>query len=390
MQTNRFSLIVTFMAVLVVGLGAPVPGLAEDAPNFTIPTVAPHLGNGDFECATGYYETTNGAGEIIRVPNDWLYVAPVGSPRTNSARIQYTGSCDGSGHVERISGEDSFVVRAQDMETPPEPGKPFDAVLLQQVDVVPGGAYSLSGWALTLCGGSAVPNDCPDGYYMSKQLGLDPTGGTDPLSADVQWVENRNNFISPNGARIGWSNLQTSAVAQASTMTVFARLESPFRWHGNHGFIDALSFVRAPAAWFDKLPAAVDGSSLALAWNAEQSPDIAAIPAGTYALQVDIQTRPQGDESWRALAVGITGADAHGTLDFVAPCTNIAYEFRLRARSEQPPAPPEGASPNQRYPGVWSEPVAVFFRSATNPAQPPGATGTHALFLPLITHQVQC
>ena len=98
-------------------------------------------------------------------------------PVVTSARIRFANSCDGEAHVERIEGRDSVLIRALDHETPPEPGKPFDVTLMQQVPVVSGTDYSLSGWMLTLCGGSfSDPNDCPEGYYMAKLLGIDPDG----------------------------------------------------------------------------------------------------------------------------------------------------------------------------------------------------------------------
>ena len=346
----------------------------------TIPPVAPVLLNGEMECADGYEEGVNGAGTTIRWPAGWTYVAQAGTAKVNSARIQYTKACDGEGHVERIGGEDSFVIRAQDIETPPEPGKPFDSVIYQQVAVEPGGDYSLSGWTLSLCGGSAVPNDCPDGYYMAKMLGLDPTGDTDATAPSVRWVENRANFITPDGERVGWSNLSISAPAEAVTMTVFARLNSPFRWHGNHGFIDSLSLIRAPVVTLDDLPATVAGDTVALTWNGEQTPDVD-VPGGTFQLLVDVQVQPEGG-AWRDVLVGGAGT---GTQSFQAPCRDMTYAFRIRARAEQI----EGAGvwPNQRYPGTWSAPQAVEFQAAPVAA---GDELPHKQFMPMVRRAGQC
>ena len=167
-----------------------------------------------------------------------------------------------------------MILRAQDLETPPEPGKPFDTTLYQQVTVEPGGAYSVSGWFVSLCGGSfSAPNDCPDGYYMAKQLGIDPSGGEDPGGEQIEWVESRANFVEADGTtRIGWQNLRLSAVAESSTLTVLARINSPFQWHGNHAFIDAVKIVRAPAAMFDALPQRVDGGALTRAVDGRAEP----------------------------------------------------------------------------------------------------------------------
>ncbi|MCB9162105.1 MAG: hypothetical protein H6644_20060 [Caldilineaceae bacterium] len=351
----------------------------------TIPPVAPVLLNGEMECADGYAEGVNGAGTTIRWPTGWTYAALAGTAKVNSARIQYTKACDGQGHVERIGGEDSFVIRAHDIETPPEPGKPFDSVIYQQVAVEPGGDYSLSGWTLSLCGGSAVPNDCPDGYYMAKMLGLDPTGGTDANASSVRWVENRANFITPDGERVGWSNLSISAPAEAVTMTVFARLNSPFRWHGNHGFIDSLSLIRAPVVTLDELPATVAGDTVALSWTGEQSPDVD-VPGGTFQLLIDIQVQPE-DGAWRDVLVAGAGT---GTQTFQAPCRDMTYAFRIRARAEQV----EGAGvwPNQRYPGTWSAPQTVEFQAASGSTVPVSVDDElpHKQFMPVVRQAGQC
>ncbi|MFN3983142.1 MAG: hypothetical protein ACK4SA_22415, partial [Caldilinea sp.] len=205
----------------------------------TVPPATPErLFAGGFECdATGYRDDGIPEDELIdtpnRVPNGWELVYNGKMPVVDSARIHFASSCGGSAHVERIEGIDSVLMRALDLEWSAAPGKPFDASLYQQVNVFSGTTYSLSGWMLTLCGGSnTVPrNDCPEGYYMAKMLGIDPTGGVDPNAETVQWVENRRNFVQPDGVtRFGWQNLRIGVTAQAPTITVFARIDSPFRW----------------------------------------------------------------------------------------------------------------------------------------------------------------
>lgn len=374
-RLNR-SLLIAFglLAVCLAALG----GVADAAAPIgdTIPPVAPVLINGDVECATGYYTTTNAAGRVIYIPNDWQLVINNGAPKTHSARLNFTGACGDGGHVERFTGLDSILVEAQNLETPPDPGKPFDVSFVQQVAAVEGGAYSFSGWLLSLCGGSAVPSDCPEGYYMAKMLGIDPTGGADPLADTVVWVENRRNFWE-NGNRVGWANLYLSVVAEAPVITVFARIASPFQWHGNHGFIDALSLVRAPAASL-AIPRRVEGGALLVIWDAVQSPDVAAIPGGNYKLLVDVQTRHINAEAWTDWVESHEGS---GSQVFSPTCLADTYQFRVRARAEQPDNE-DGAWPNHRFPGVWSDPVNVTFRPVREPASP--APGDHRAYLPLI------
>lgn len=369
--------------LLVVVQAQATADSGQSARGGTIPAEAPILKNWDFECSSGYYTQTSTSGKTLYIPNDWKVVVIQGNPKIHSARINFTGSCTGSGHVERIHGEDSWFVEAQDLEKLPLPGKPFDVAFYQQISATVGGAYSLSGWMLTLCGGSAVPNDCPAGYYMDKLLGLDPTGGTDPLADTVVWTSNRRNFIE-NGNRVGWSNLRTSAIAKAVTITVFARINSPFQWHGNHGFVDGLSLVRSPVATLT-VPVTVTNPPITVTWSGQQSPDVEAIPGGTYKLYVDVQYRPISTTNWLDL---VNGAQAPGSTTLNTRCSNQGYEFRVRARAEQPPAPPEGASPNQRYPGVWSEPQRTLLQ--VTPSVPISPAGDLRLYLPSIQNMIQC
>jgi hypothetical protein len=349
----------------------------------TIPPVAPVLRNTDFECTTGYYTTTNAISEVISVPNSWQLHISQGAPRTKSTRLDVVKSCvDTNDHVERIHGIDSILVQAQDLERPPTPGKPFDVAFYQQVTATLGGAYSLSGWLLSLCGGSAVPNDCPEGYYMAKMLGIDPTGGIDPQAATVVWSEDRRNFVE-NNQRVGWTNVRLAVAAQAPTITVFSRIVSPFQWHGNHAFIDALGLVRAPVASL-VLPGEITGSQVIVIWAGEQTPDVEQIASGNYKLYFDLQYRPEGETEWEDW---LMDREEAGSEVFSARCVNMAYEFRIRARAEQPADDPH-AQPNQRYPGVWSDPARVFFHSVSGDL--PGSPGADQAYLPIIANQRDC
>jgi hypothetical protein len=370
---------------------APVQNQTET--NGTVPPATPErLFAGGFECKeTGYHDGAIPDDERIdtpnRIPNGWDLTFNGAMPIVDSARIHFTNphSCDGSAHVERIEGEDSVLVQARDLEWSAEPGKPFDASLYQQVTVFSGTTYSLSGWMLTLCGGSNTNprNDCPDGYYMAKMIGIDPTGGVDPNAASVQWIENRRNFVQPDGVtRIGWQNLRFGVTAQAPTITVFARINSPFRWHGNHGFIDALSLVQAPSATLTATLS--DDVSIELAWSGNLGPDIPLIAGSTHRLLFDVQYWHEANQRWRDV---VSDTDAGGTT-FTVACPGSTYRFRVQPRAEQPDGS-NGVSPNQRYPGVWSEPLDFFAPlPPTTPTAPLPAS--EQLFLPLIGNQRSC
>ena len=325
---------------------------ADSRPGGTIPWAdpsgAPVLQNPGFECKIGYVTQ---AGIQNRVPLGWTGVLLSGTPQLDSVRIRWGGGCGGSGFAEHLEGEDSLVFVAQDLETPPSPGKPFDAAVYQQVAVTPGTAYSLSGWTVSMCGGSATPSSCPTGYYMDKLVGIDPTGGTDPLGPNVIWVSDRRNFTESR-----WANLRLAATAQADRLTVFGRIHSPFRWHGNHAFVDAFSLVRAPTAAFVNSPIQISEASARVQWDGAMGPDIQAIPGGAYRLFFDVQYRVDGQSDW----IDWLADQAAGSATFTVPACSAehTYAFRVRSRAEQP-AGSNGAKPNHRYPGVWSEPAEI-------------------------------
>jgi hypothetical protein len=329
------------------------------------PIGAPMLINPGFECSAGTYLLNAPQGGQMRIHEGWTIAFLNGTPWLHSTSMQYNnGSCGGGAHVEKIEGEDSLAIFAHDLEWTDQPGKPFDVALYQQVAVNAGTAYSLSAWMVSLCGGSTMPNDCPDGYYMAKMLGVDPTGGVDPLAETVVWVEDRRNFVE-NGERVGWSNLRLGVTAKSSTITVFARVSSPFQWHGNHAFVDAFSLVEAPLASFAPLPEQVDGDSVDISWEGEQNLQIAQIPGGAYELRFDSEVKIGQDGQWQPW---LTDQSA-GTATFVARQAQIPHYFRIRARSEQMPGGSGKAWPNHRYPGDWSTPVAVTFGKATEQQQ---------------------
>lgn len=360
--------------------------------SWTVPPVAPSLQNANFECGDSYLPGLNPSGSATLIPNGWTILYRNGSPIVTSTRLHFGKVCDQNDRafIERLDLFDSLAIISEDIETPPAPGKPFDVVLYQQRPATVGGIYSLSGWMVSLCGSKSKPFDCPDGVYMAKAVGLDPTGGTDPDASSVVWEENRINFVErdANGKwrATGWQNLRTAVRALSPTITIFVRMTSPAQWHGNLGFVDAFSLVRGPLSTLT-LPDQVEGYELDVTWVGEQSPDVREIPGSTHRLLFDVQARHGDGDPWRDL---VTGAVDPGSVAFTANCVNTNYEFRVRARSEQPPAPPEGARPNHRYPGVWSEPIKVYFAAPTYNATGRTQRGEVELFIPQIIHSEGC
>ncbi|MCA1552963.1 MAG: hypothetical protein LC737_01150, partial [Chloroflexi bacterium] len=70
------------------------------------------------------------AGIIGVIPNTWTAINEVGNPRYFDSTL------------ERIEGTHSVYMESQDIETPPNPGKPFKVDLYQTVSVVSGTVYA--------------------------------------------------------------------------------------------------------------------------------------------------------------------------------------------------------------------------------------------------------
>jgi hypothetical protein len=366
---------------------------AKAQSSWTVPSVAPILINPDFECADGYITDVNPAGDATLIPNGWSVIYRDGSPFLASTRLKYrSGVCDESGglpFVEKLNGHDSLTILAQHIEWTDAPGKAFDVVLYQQVPATVGGIYSVSGWLVSICGRNSQPFDCPKGYYIVKAVGLDPNGGTDPDAASVVWVENRDGHVDEEGNRLGWQNMRTATRALSNRVTVFVRMTSPYQWHGNLGFVDAFSLVRGPLSALAELPEQVDGGQVELIWSGQQSPDVLQMEGSTHQLLFDVQVRQENTGEWQDV---VTDAVDAGSTLFTAPCLNTAYEFRVRARSEQPEGS-NGLWPNQRYPGVWSEPERVYFagqQPVERPNVPCVPDGPVRIFIPQVSKPGAC
>jgi hypothetical protein len=184
--------------------------------------------------------------------------------------------------------------------------------------------------------------------------------------------------------------MYTSARALTNYITIYARITSPYEKINNKGFVDAFSLVRAPLSAMDTLSPTIEATGvITLSWHGRQSADIEAIPSGNYDLLFDVQSRLLPNGTWKEIVTGVT--DQFSAL-FDAPCLAKSYEFRVRARAEQP-EDEDGASPNHRYPGVWSKPQTVYFSSP--PSEPltetvtitPALEITPSLYLPLTAYE---
>lgn len=117
-------------------------------------------------------------------------------------------------------------------------GDIFLAGIYTQVGgLTPGATYYASiGWGAP---------DPPDGGNFGRRLGIDPTGGTDPNSPNVVWgPEWRGPGKVLNDSNPGYPNIDVSAVAKGSTVTVFVKVDHNYSTGQDEIFIDAVGLYQ--------------------------------------------------------------------------------------------------------------------------------------------------
>lgn len=97
------------------------------------------------------------------------------------------------------------------------------AGVYQQVSATAGRVYTLSAWHYIAATVSAT-NSC------GVSVGIDPTGGTDPLNPKIAWSPVMWNGVSPSNVQT-WKQAVVSAQAESSTITVFLNVTMiPYRF----------------------------------------------------------------------------------------------------------------------------------------------------------------
>ena len=117
-------------------------------------------------------------------------------------------------------------------------GGTFLAGIYTQVGgLTPGATYNASmGW------GAPYPWQ---GDNFGRRLGIDPTGGTDPNSPNIVWGPmQRGPGKVLNDSNPGYPNIDVSAVARGSTVTVFVWVDHNYSTGQNQIFIDAVGLYQ--------------------------------------------------------------------------------------------------------------------------------------------------
>jgi hypothetical protein len=124
-------------------------------------------------------------------------------------------------------------------------GSTSDAYLYQRVSgTVPGRRYTFSAWVTTWPReNNTFKYDVwqDQGRLITMRLGIDPTGGTDPAAATVQWTPRMFSHLH-------WTNLAKSAVAKENACTVFISMKGDgVQWH-LYGIDDVALSTEGPEA----------------------------------------------------------------------------------------------------------------------------------------------
>jgi hypothetical protein len=254
------------------------------------------LFNGSFEDFTGY-GTDPIKGAPLKVATGWWRFVEAGNPYFMSTR-NYNGSAWGCQcWVDVQDGEDSQFIFSPDNSA-------YTAGVYQQVGgVTPGVAYAVSG-RIASAGDAGV----------ARRIGIDPTGGADSRSPNVVW----GNLITSNSSG-HYVNLQASAVAQKSTITLFLWISRP-AGPPSETFVDAATLDVAPVAHVNPLPEYQAGANVTVSWA------IDSVPAGANLTSYDVQAKDGANGAWRDWQVEVTGTAAQ-----FAGVEGHTYYFQVRA-----------------------------------------------------------
>jgi hypothetical protein len=156
-------------------------------------------GNLTYNCKLDNFVDRTQAGSIKQVPDGWWHFVLMGDPEMRPS-------------VDTLWGAPSQEIWSD--------GGPFTAGIYQEVRVTAGVVYQANiGWA------------APTKPDFERKLGLDPTGGTDPLAPSVVW--------GPASWEVKpMPDLTVSARAESGTMTLFVWVHHPHSHGVDQVFLD--------------------------------------------------------------------------------------------------------------------------------------------------------
>ena len=209
----------------------------------------------------------------------------------------------------------------------------FTAGVYQQIGgVTPDVPYAAKAAMLTFFESPAPPTN--DGT-MQKLVGIDPYGGTNPNSPNIVWSPVDDHDEGP------WVDVRVAAVAQASTITLFVRVNclQPVSHPSldNQVFIDAVMLAQAPTVSASSPPVSYS-PTFSVTWdNGHAAP-------GGHIVKYDVQYKDDVSGTWILWQdkTSATSGDFTGIV-------GRTYTFRARAHQRYPDWY------NIRLHGTWSE-----------------------------------
>jgi hypothetical protein len=212
------------LMLLTVTLIAPLSGLKADAHRQTVNLLL----NPSFE--DGF--SARGAGEV-EVADGWFPWWVQGTPDQTEIgylrRPEYKAEDGRRFGYRRIHGGDFGQKYFTTYST-------HVAGIYQQIPVPQGYRVTFSIWAQVWSSSGDNPDDIVDHGDYKVSVGIDPKGGVDGSAPDVVWSQ-------PVRAYNEWVQLQVTAVARASTVTVFTRGAPLYRVKHNDSYWDDASVV---------------------------------------------------------------------------------------------------------------------------------------------------
>ena len=227
-------------------------------------------------------------------------------------------------------------------------GGVFVAGILTQVGgLTPGATYRASmGWG--------APTE-PDAF--GRRLGIDPTGGTDPNSPNIVWGPMRRgpgtvlNDSDPNNMRDPKKgNIDVTAVARATTVTVYVWVDHNYSTGQNMIFIDAVGLyqdaVPVAALPTDVPPTSVPVQAIVPAPTSTRRPATATLaPSATPTLEPTASPSPTP-----TFTVTSTATTTPTPQDTPTPSVTPSSTLPARPRATAAPAVPAQDSGNSSAP----------------------------------------
>jgi hypothetical protein len=182
-----------------------------------------YLTNPGFEAPFTVYGDYNGWN--LQVANGWEKFIVKENTYNDGSRLRFFSASDwaafnGSPITERVEGDNAQVWWSSST-------KKFDAGVYRQVDnLTIGETYGFQAAALQVF--EKTDRSDPATGMMTRQWGIDPTGGTSPTATTVLWSppEQHAAYSDGGGNKYTWFWGSAGAKALSTTMTVFVRVSS--------------------------------------------------------------------------------------------------------------------------------------------------------------------